>query len=82
MKSRTLAALGAALGTDVVDDPGVTVTRVTTDSRDVQPGDLFVAISGEAFDGNKFVESAVASGATAVVTSRIRPRGHSPDSHR
>jgi UDP-N-acetylmuramoyl-tripeptide--D-alanyl-D-alanine ligase len=75
MKPRTLAALGAALGAAVVDDPGVTVTRVTTDSRDVHPGDLFVAISGEAFDGNKFIESAVASGATAVATSRTDLEG-------
>jgi len=75
MRSRTLATLGAALGTAVVDDPGVTVARVTTDSRGVQPGDLFVAISGEAFDGNKFVESAVAAGATAVVTSRTDLEG-------
>jgi UDP-N-acetylmuramoyl-tripeptide--D-alanyl-D-alanine ligase len=45
------------------------VTGLTTDSRVVEPGDLFVAISGESFDGNRFVAAAVAAGAAAVVTS-------------
>jgi UDP-N-acetylmuramoyl-tripeptide--D-alanyl-D-alanine ligase len=70
VKSRTLAELGAAIGIVPLDDPGVTVARVTTDSRDVHAGDLFVAIAGEAFDGNEFAGDAIAAGAVAVVTSR------------
>jgi len=46
--------------------PG-SVTRVTTDSRDVKPGDLFFAIRGERFDGHLFVGEALASGALAAV---------------
>lgn len=46
--------------------PG-SVTRVTTDSRDVRPGDLFFAIRGERFDGHLFVGEAFASGATAAI---------------
>jgi UDP-N-acetylmuramoyl-tripeptide--D-alanyl-D-alanine ligase len=42
-------------------------TRVSTDSRDVQPGDLFVAIPGGRFDGHDFVEQALAQGAVAAV---------------
>lgn len=70
MKPQRLADLAMALDLPTHDDPGVTVSRVTTDSRDIRPGDLFVAIPGEVFDGNAFVEDAVASGAAAVVTTR------------
>jgi UDP-N-acetylmuramoyl-tripeptide--D-alanyl-D-alanine ligase len=41
--------------------------RVHTDSRSVQPGDLFVALRGERFDGNQFIAQAKAQGAVAVV---------------
>lgn len=42
-------------------------SRVCIDSREVQPGDLFIAIPGERFDGHDFVEQAIAGGATAAV---------------
>jgi UDP-N-acetylmuramoyl-tripeptide--D-alanyl-D-alanine ligase len=46
--------------------PG-SVSRVTTDSRDVRPGDLFIAIRGDRFDGHLFVGEAFASGAMAAI---------------
>jgi UDP-N-acetylmuramoyl-tripeptide--D-alanyl-D-alanine ligase len=46
------------------------VTGVTFDSRDVGPGDLFVAMPGTVHDGHKFVDSAFASGATGAIVSR------------
>ena len=42
-------------------------TRVTTDSRDIQPGDLFVALRGEKFDGHQFAQAALDAGAAAVM---------------
>ena len=45
-------------------------TGVTTDSRRVAAGDLFVALSGERFDGNDYVAEAAARGAVAALTSR------------
>ncbi len=42
-------------------------SRVCTDSRDLQPGDLFIAIPGERFDGHDFVEQAFEQGAMAAV---------------
>ncbi|NLE59544.1 MAG: UDP-N-acetylmuramoyl-tripeptide--D-alanyl-D-alanine ligase [Planctomycetes bacterium] len=42
-------------------------SRVCIDSRELQPGDLFIAIPGERFDGHDFVEQALAGGAMAVV---------------
>jgi UDP-N-acetylmuramoyl-L-alanyl-D-glutamate--2,6-diaminopimelate ligase len=44
------------------------VSGVEYDSRRVGPGSLFVAMRGESTDGNRYIEKAVASGATAVVT--------------
>lgn len=43
--------------------------RVITDSREVQPGDLFVALVGEKFDGHDFVSKAIAAGAKGVIIS-------------
>ena len=48
-------------------DPKATFQRVCTDSRQIQPGDLFVALRGEHFNGNQFAEQALKKGASAVV---------------
>ncbi|HSW13700.1 MAG TPA: UDP-N-acetylmuramoyl-tripeptide--D-alanyl-D-alanine ligase [Solimonas sp.] len=46
--------------------------RVVTDSRTLQPGDLFVALKGDNFDGHGFVAAAQAAGATgALVSQRV-----------
>ncbi len=46
------------------------VRRITTDSRNLQPGDLFFAIRGERFDGHAFIPEAAAKGAVASVCNR------------
>lgn len=46
------------------------ITRVSTDTRSVRDGDLFVALKGEKFDAHDFVKDAVAKGAAAVLVSR------------
>jgi len=52
------------------------VSGVEYDSRRVKPGNLFVAMRGEASDGNRFLGQAIASGAVAVVTdSDQQPSG-------
>jgi UDP-N-acetylmuramoyl-tripeptide--D-alanyl-D-alanine ligase len=49
-------------------------TRITTDSRELQAGDVFVALRGETFDGHRFVEGAIAAGAiVAIVDQQIEP---------
>lgn len=45
--------------------------RVSIDSRAVQPGDLFVAIRGERFDGHGFVAEALAKGAAAAMVTHV-----------
>ena len=47
-----------------------TIQRIVIDSRIVQPGDVFVAIKGENFDGCDFVLEAVSQGAIAIVADR------------
>jgi UDP-N-acetylmuramoyl-L-alanyl-D-glutamate--2,6-diaminopimelate ligase len=52
------------------------VSGLEYDSRRVKPGDAFVATRGEASDGNKFIGTAIASGAVAIVSDSAseRPR--------
>jgi UDP-N-acetylmuramoyl-tripeptide--D-alanyl-D-alanine ligase len=43
------------------------VTGVSTDTRTLRQGDLFVALRGDSYDGNQFVPAALASGASCAV---------------
>lgn len=45
------------------------VARVCTDTREIQPGDLFFALPGERFDGHDFVDAALSGGASAAVVA-------------
>ena len=54
-------------GAVAVGDTSVQVLRVHTDTRSLQPGDLFVALRGERFDANRFLVQAKASGAVAAI---------------
>ena len=46
------------------------ITGVTTDSREVEPGNLFVCIKGARVDGHNFAEKAAASGAVCRLSER------------
>lgn len=75
----TLAELAVACGGRLEGDPQVLVSGVTTDSRSVQPGDLFLGLRGERFDGDAYAAAALVAGAAAVVvraeTAVHVPRG-------
>jgi UDP-N-acetylmuramoyl-L-alanyl-D-glutamate--2,6-diaminopimelate ligase len=63
--SHTLASL--------LDDPSlpaITIEHLVEDSRDVQPGDAFLAFAGSADDGHLHVDAAVAAGAVCVLSER------------
>lgn len=49
------------------------ITGVTTDSRRLKPGDLFVALRGDRFDGHAFVADGLARGAIAAIVSEVPP---------
>jgi len=51
------------------------ILRVVSDSREVEPGDLFVALRGQKADGHAHAAEAVARGAAVVISDRPAPRG-------
>ena len=71
MIAMTVDKIAHAIGADV---PAalrkVQALRVSTDSRALRRGDLFVAIRGDRFDGHRFVGEALARGAVACVCAR------------
>ena len=69
MRSRTLAAVAKQVGGTLLG-ADATFGRVSIDTRELDPGALFVAIPGERFDGNDFVPGAHARGAAGAVVSR------------
>lgn len=56
-------------GPELPDD--TPFTGVSTDTRDLSPGMLFVALSGEQFDGHDYVGEAFRKGARAALVSRV-----------
>jgi len=68
MHLSTLLAAVPGIQERPVTDPEL--TAITDDSRQVQPGALFVAVPGLAVDGHRFIPQAVAAGAGAVVGER------------
>src|SRR5882762_4443895 len=51
-------------------DGTVVVNKISTDSRAIKPGELFVALHGENFDAHDFVEAATKSGAAGALVNR------------
>jgi UDP-N-acetylmuramoyl-tripeptide--D-alanyl-D-alanine ligase len=69
----SLAEIAAVVGgqTHDIPDPSAQVTGpVVRDSREVEPGSLFVAFAGERVDGHDFAAAVVEAGAAAVLASR------------
>ena len=64
----TATAIEAATGGIASHD--FEASGVEMDSRDVKPGDLFVALKGEAMDGHKFIAQAFEKGAVAAIVDR------------
>lgn len=60
-------AIGAKTNIEI---PDVEITNICTDSRDVRPGSIFVALCGERFDGHAFVKTAMENGALWAVVQK------------
>ncbi|MEE8147344.1 MAG: Mur ligase domain-containing protein, partial [Longimicrobiales bacterium] len=81
--SATLQVVTAALGSAglieaIHGSNDVEITGVTQDSRTVQPGNLFLAWSGSAWDAHGFVAQAAEMGAAAAVVERYVPEAGIP----
>ncbi|MEY3255305.1 MAG: UDP-N-acetylmuramoyl-tripeptide--D-alanyl-D-alanine ligase [Cyanobacteriota bacterium] len=67
----TLSQLAAVLSASLVNIPSSSLSQVIvgiqTDTRVLQPGEIFLALGGEKFDGHQFVEMAIARGAVAAI---------------
>ena len=72
MSERLLCLQQAAdwVGAQVVGDPQAWVSRVHTDSRTVQAGDLFVALKGDQFDGHDYLRQLSGQGVTLAMAER------------
>jgi len=67
----SLSAAATILGGDICG-ADVRFSGVSTDSRSIRKGDLFVALRGERFDGHDFLSAVAASGAAAALVDRDR----------
>ncbi|MEO1239993.1 MAG: Mur ligase domain-containing protein, partial [Pseudomonadota bacterium] len=63
-------AVSIAAATDGTASHQFQASGVEMDSRDVRPGDVFLALKGEAMDGHKFISAAFAKGAVAAIVDR------------
>ena len=63
--------IAATAGKAVVAGDRAITAGLTTDSRAITPGCVFLALCGERFDGNNFAADATQKGAAAVVVSRL-----------
>jgi UDP-N-acetylmuramoyl-tripeptide--D-alanyl-D-alanine ligase len=66
-----LAEAAAALGGRTSDSDAL-FTGVSTDSRSLKDGDLFVALRGERFDGHDFLKAVASKAAAAMVDGKYR----------
>ena len=55
-----------------------TISRVSTDSRTIKRGDLFVALRGEHFDAHNFLDQVAKAGAAGALVSQDPPPGYTP----
>ena len=69
MAEFSLQEVLASTGGTASSNRNISFGGVSTDTRTIQPGSLFIALVGENFDGHDYLESAVAKGATGVVVS-------------
>lgn len=79
MEPRTLQYVAEACQGELkVATPDRTVSRICTDSRQAQAGDLFFALSGERFDAHDFLPQVIEAGVAAVVAEKKKIRNAEP----
>ena len=71
MKTCTAMDLCLAVKGALLQGGDERVSAVTTDSRKIEPGALFIPLVGERFDGHDYIESALANGAGGCFTQKL-----------
>lgn len=66
----TVQQLCNAVGGTLLQESGAVVTEVSTDSRSISAGALFVPLVGERFDGHDYLDAALAGGAAGCLTAK------------
>lgn len=66
----SLEQLAVIVSGQLTQKSSAQIGRVSTDSRDINSGDLFLALVGEHFDGHDYVAQAQSLGAAAAIVSR------------
>ncbi|MDF1752801.1 MAG: UDP-N-acetylmuramoyl-tripeptide--D-alanyl-D-alanine ligase [Verrucomicrobiales bacterium] len=51
--------------------PAATMTKISSDTRSIQPGDTFLALKGENFNGHDFLGKAIEAGASSLIVSEL-----------
>jgi UDP-N-acetylmuramoyl-tripeptide--D-alanyl-D-alanine ligase len=70
VKSLTLKNIADACGCDIIrGESGRVITGVSTDTREIYPGDIFFALKGDSFDAHDFLAEAAEQGAAALIVS-------------
>lgn len=75
MKSLNIKEVARMMEGDLIlskaslEAPSLFITSVSTDTRKIEKGDLFIALQGENFDGHRFIEMANKKGACAFVVA-------------
>lgn len=66
----TLNEICAAVNGTLLQNTELPIDAVTTDSRRARPGELFIPLVGERFDGHDYIDGALEAGAEACLTAR------------
>src|SRR5437762_3474885 len=76
MNSLSLSEIASLSDTRLeLGNSDLAISHVSTDSRTIKPGDLFVALRGEHFDAHNFLEQVAKAGAAGALVSRDPPPG-------
>lgn len=71
MRPLAAADICRAVNGTFLQSGGDTVTGVTSDSRHIASGDLFIPLVGARFDGHDYIDTALSSGAAGCLCSRV-----------
>lgn len=70
MKRLSIKEIAAACGGRLINPSETVISHISTDSRDIKEGSLFIPIVGEKFDGHSFIEDTLKKGAASFLSQK------------